>query len=155
MKGAPLQAFMNIGVYFGQTCFQKMWWFFLVQNLGHKHLKKYKISCLVGLLNEKQGSSFAHFLHFSNPLTLLTNCALFHTCHHCSIITSCSQMVIRLFSMKWHIRFGRQLEVGTQRPPTLLVSDISHSQQGYRMVSPPPDNQSWCQSPVGHSHRFS
>ena len=34
------------------------------------------------------------------------------------------------------------LEVGTQRPPTLLVSDISHSQQGYRMVSPPPDNQS-------------
>ena len=30
-------------------------------------------------MNEKQGSSFAHFLYFSNPLTLLTNCALEHT----------------------------------------------------------------------------
>ena len=44
--------------------------------MGRKHFKKYKISCLVGLLNLKQGSSFAHFLHFSNALTLLTNCAL-------------------------------------------------------------------------------
>ena len=48
----------------------------LVRNLGRDHTKKCKISCLVGLLNEKQGSSFAHFLYFSKPLTLLTNCAL-------------------------------------------------------------------------------
>ena len=33
--------------------------------MGHDHLKKCKISCLVGLLNEKQGPSFAHFLYFS------------------------------------------------------------------------------------------
>ena len=38
-----------------------------MQNLGHNHPKECKISCLVGLLNEKQGSSFAHFLYFSNP----------------------------------------------------------------------------------------
>ena len=47
-----------------------------MQNLGSDHPKKCKFSCLVGLLNEKQGSSFAHFLYLSNPLTLLTNCAM-------------------------------------------------------------------------------
>ena len=39
-----------------------------VQNLGHNHVKKCKISCLVGLLNEKQVSTFVHFLYFSNPI---------------------------------------------------------------------------------------
>ena len=40
-------------------------------NLGHDHVKKCKISCLVGLLNEKQASTFVHFLCFSNPINPL------------------------------------------------------------------------------------
>ena len=38
---------------------------FLFQNLGHNHLKKCKISCLGGLLNEKQASTFDNFVYFS------------------------------------------------------------------------------------------
>ena len=69
-------AFLSISLNFGKNCFEKCGEYLLVQNLGHNHPKKCKISCLVGLLNEKQWSSFVHFLYFTNPLTLLTICAL-------------------------------------------------------------------------------
>ena len=72
----PFKLFWTLTIILAKFSFQQCDDIFLGQNLGHDHPKKCKISCLVGLLNEKQGSSFAHFLYFSNPLTLLTNCAM-------------------------------------------------------------------------------
>ena len=40
---------------------------YLTQNLGHNNFKKCKISCLRGLLKEKQVSTFAHFLYLLKP----------------------------------------------------------------------------------------
>ena len=39
----------------------------LVQNLGHNRLKKCEISCLGGLLKEKQGSTSDFFSNFQKP----------------------------------------------------------------------------------------
>ena len=50
----------------------------MVQNLGRDHPKKCKISRLVGLLNEKQGSSFAHF--FFKPIDPLNQLCNGHCC---------------------------------------------------------------------------
>ena len=42
--------------------------------MGHNHLNKCKISCFGGLLNEKQMSTFVHFLYFLNPIDFLNQC---------------------------------------------------------------------------------
>ena len=44
--------------------------------MGHNQLKKCTKYHLVSLLNEKQESTFANFLHFFYPVTLLTNSAM-------------------------------------------------------------------------------
>ena len=49
---------------------------FSAQNMGHNQLQKCTKYHLVSLLNEKQGSTVANFLHFFYPVTLLTNSAL-------------------------------------------------------------------------------
>ena len=41
--------------------------FFSAQNMGHKQLKTCSKYHLVGFLNEKQLSTFAHFLYISKP----------------------------------------------------------------------------------------
>ena len=65
---APFNLFWTLTIILAKLSFQQCGENNLVQNLGRDHPKKCKISCLVGLLNEKQGSSFAHFLYFSNPI---------------------------------------------------------------------------------------
>ena len=50
--------------------------FFSVENMGHNQLKKCRKYHLVSLLNEKQRSTFANFLHLFYPCPLLTNSAM-------------------------------------------------------------------------------
>ena len=52
--------------------------FFSVENMGHNQLQKCTKYHLVSLLNEKQGSTFANFLHFFYPVTLLTHSAMMY-----------------------------------------------------------------------------
>ena len=59
---APFNLFWTSALILAKLIFKKCGEYFLVQNLGHNHLKKCKISCLEGLLNEKQVSTFVHFL---------------------------------------------------------------------------------------------
>merc|ERR1711894_319502 len=50
--------------------------FFSVENMGHNQLRKCSKYHLVSLLNEKQRSTFANFLHLFYPCPLLTNSAM-------------------------------------------------------------------------------
>ena len=60
---APFDLFWTLTMILAIFAFWKS--HFLFQNLGHNHLKKRKISCLGGLLNEKQASTFDNFVYFS------------------------------------------------------------------------------------------
>ena len=59
--------FSTFDVIFSKFAFWKIYDFFWLQNMGHNGLTKCKISCFVGLINEKQVSTLAHFLYFSKP----------------------------------------------------------------------------------------
>ena len=63
----------------------------MVQNLGHNHLKKCKISCLGGLLKEKQGSTSDFFSNFQKPYGPPCPIVQWATC--CKII-NCLKIVI-------------------------------------------------------------
>ena len=63
-----LQPFLTLALILAKFVFKKCDEIFLVQNLGHNDVKKCNISCLVGLLNEKQVCTFVHFFYFSNPI---------------------------------------------------------------------------------------
>ena len=64
---ARLQPFLNICCNFGQKCRINVIRFFSAQNMGHNLLKTCSKYHLVGLLNEKQVSTFGHFLNISKP----------------------------------------------------------------------------------------
>ena len=73
-----LQPFLDICYNFRQIFCTNVIQFFSVENMGHNQLQKCTKYHLVSLLNEKQGSTFANFLHFFYPVTLLTHSALNH-----------------------------------------------------------------------------
>ena len=64
---APFNLFWTLTVILTIFAFWKIYKRSLVQNLGHYHLKKCKISCLGGLLKEKQESTFDLFSNFQKP----------------------------------------------------------------------------------------
>ena len=72
----PSSTFLYICYNFRQIFCTNVIQFFSVENMGHNQLQKCTKYHLVSLLNEKQGSTFANFLHFFYPVTLLTNSAL-------------------------------------------------------------------------------
>ena len=65
--GAPFNLFWTLTVILTIFAFWKIYKRSLVQNLGHYHLKKCKISCLGGLLKEKQESTSDLFSNFQKP----------------------------------------------------------------------------------------
>ena len=71
----PSSTFLYICYNFRQIFCTNVIQFFSVENMGHNQLQKCTKYHLVSLLNEKQGSTFANFLHFFYPVTLLTNSA--------------------------------------------------------------------------------
>ena len=72
----PSSTFLYICYNFRQIFCTNVIQFFSVENMGHNQLQKCTKYHLVSLLNEKQGSTFANFLHFFYPVTLLTHSAL-------------------------------------------------------------------------------
>ena len=74
----PSSTFLYICYNFRQIFCTNVIQFFSVENMGHNQLQKCTKYHLVSLLNEKQGSTFANFLHFFYPVTLLTHSALNH-----------------------------------------------------------------------------
>ena len=74
----PSSTFLYICYNFRQIFCTNVIQFFSVENMGHNQLQKCTKYHLVSLLNEKQGSTFANFLHFFYPVTLLTNSAMSH-----------------------------------------------------------------------------
>ena len=74
----PSSTFLYICYNFRQIFCTNVIQFFSVENMGHNQLQKCTKYHLVSLLNEKQGSTFANFLHFFYPVTLLTHSALIH-----------------------------------------------------------------------------
>ena len=64
---APFNLFWTLTVILTIFAFWKIYEKNLVQNLGHYHLEKCKISCLGGLLKEKQESTFDLFSNFQKP----------------------------------------------------------------------------------------
>ena len=64
---APFKLFLTFDVIFAKFAFWKIYEIFWLQNMGHNGLTKCKISFFEGLINEKQVSTFAHFLYFSKP----------------------------------------------------------------------------------------
>ena len=64
---APFNLFWTLTVILTILAFWKNYEKNLAQNLGHYHLKKCKISCLGGLLKEKQESTFDLFSNFQKP----------------------------------------------------------------------------------------
>ena len=64
---APFNLFWTLTVILTIFSFWKIYEKNLVQNLGHYHLKKCKISCLGGLLKEKQESTSDLFSNFQKP----------------------------------------------------------------------------------------
>ena len=93
-----LQPFLYICYNFRQIFCTNVIQFFSVENMGHNQLQKCTKYHLVSLLNEKQGSTFANFLHFFYPVTLLTNSALVglfsSVCFHVFIQTACVRCCI-------------------------------------------------------------
>ena len=75
----PSSTFLYICYNFRQIFCTNVIQFFSVENMGHNQLQKCTKYPLVSLLNEKQGSTFANFLHFFYPVTLLTHSALAET----------------------------------------------------------------------------
>ena len=73
----PSSTFLYICYNFRQIFCTNVIQFFSVENMGHNQLQKCTKYHLVSLLNEKQGSTFANFLHFFYPVTLLTHSAMF------------------------------------------------------------------------------
>ena len=73
---APFNLFWTSALILAKLVFKKCGEYFLVQNLGHNHLKKCKISCLEGLLNENKCLLLSTFCSFQTPLTLLTYSAM-------------------------------------------------------------------------------
>ena len=67
----PFKLFWTSTMILAKLVFKQIGEIFLVQNLGHDHLEKCKISCLVGFINEKQVSTLAHFFYFSNSIDRL------------------------------------------------------------------------------------
>ena len=65
--GAPFNLFWTLTVILTIFAFWKIYKRSLVQNLGHYHLKKCKISCLGGLLKEKQESTSDLFFNIQKP----------------------------------------------------------------------------------------
>ena len=74
--------FLTLALILAKFVFKKYDEILLGQNLGHNHVKKCKISCLVGLLNEKQVSTICPF---QTPLTLLTYSALVRLFAYCRL----------------------------------------------------------------------
>ena len=74
----PSSTFLYICYNFRQIFCTNVIQFFSVENMGHNQLQKCTKYHLVSLLNEKQGSTFANFLHFFYPVTLLTHSAMDH-----------------------------------------------------------------------------
>ena len=72
----PSSTFLYICYNFRQIFCTNVIQFFSVENMGHNQLQKCTKYHLVSLLNEKQGSTFANFLHFFYPVTLLTHSAM-------------------------------------------------------------------------------
>ncbi len=72
----PPSPFLYICCNFGQIFCTNVIQFFSVENMGHNQLKKCRKYHLVSLLNEKQRSTFANFLHLFYPCPLLTNSAV-------------------------------------------------------------------------------
>ena len=72
----PPSPFLYICCNFGQIFCTNVIQFFSVENMGHNQLRKCSKYHLVSLLNEKQRSTFANFLHLFYPFPLLTNSAL-------------------------------------------------------------------------------
>ena len=64
---APFNHFWTFTVILAIFAFKKIYEKNLVQNLGHNHLKKCKISCFGGLLKEKQESTSDLFSNFQKP----------------------------------------------------------------------------------------
>ena len=72
----PPSPFLYICCNFGQIFCTNVIQFFSVENMGHNQLRKCSKYHLVSLLNEKQRSTFANFLHLFYPCPLLTNSAM-------------------------------------------------------------------------------
>ena len=72
----PASPFLYICCNFGQIFCTNIIQFFSVENMGHNQLRKCSKYHLVSLLNEKQRSTFANFLHLFYPCPLLTNSAM-------------------------------------------------------------------------------
>ena len=63
----PASPFLYICCNFGQIFFTDVIKIFSVENMGHNQLKKCRKYHLASLLNEKQRSTFANFLHLFYP----------------------------------------------------------------------------------------
>ena len=63
----PSSPFLYICCNFGQILCTNVIQFFSVENMGHNQLKKCRKYHLVSLLNEKQRSTLANFLHLFYP----------------------------------------------------------------------------------------
>ena len=72
----PASPFLYICCNFGQIFCTNIIQFFSVENMGHNQLRKCSKYHLVSLLNEKQRSTFAIFLHIFYPCPLLNNSAM-------------------------------------------------------------------------------
>ena len=100
----PSSTFLYICYNFRQIFCTNVIQFFSVENMGHNQLQKCTKYHLVSLLNEKQGSTFANFLHFFYPVTLLTNSALSHlslftlfVIHHITPISLLKHILLNFF----------------------------------------------------------
>ena len=76
LRTRPSSTFLYICCNFGQIFCTNVVQFFSVENMGHNHLQMCSKYHLVSLLNEKQRSTFAIFLHLFYPCPLLTNSAV-------------------------------------------------------------------------------
>ena len=76
LRTRPSSTFLYICCNFGQIFCTNVVQFFSVENMGHNQLKMCSKYHLVSLLNEKQRSTFANFLHLFYPCPLLTNSAM-------------------------------------------------------------------------------
>ena len=72
----PASPFLYICCNFGQIFCTNVVQFFSVENMAHNQLKKSKKYHLASLLNEKQRSTLANFLHLFLSISLLTNSAM-------------------------------------------------------------------------------
>ena len=63
----PFKLFWTLALILAKLVFKKCGEYFLVQNLGHNHLKKCKISCLVGFIEWKTSVYFCPLLVLFKP----------------------------------------------------------------------------------------